>query len=66
MSLQRTIRTRILEICIDEKMNLRVVTNLEVTLCMDENSDLLADPHILNKWRNYFFQLLNGSVMLGR
>jgi hypothetical protein len=26
----------------------------------DENGDLLADPHnILNRWKNYFSQLLN-------
>jgi hypothetical protein len=26
----------------------------------DENSDLLADSHsILNRWKNYFSQLLN-------
>jgi hypothetical protein len=29
-------------------------------LVKDENGDLLADPHnILNRWRNYFSQLLN-------
>jgi hypothetical protein len=27
---------------------------------MDERGDLLADPHkILNRWKNYFCQLLN-------
>jgi hypothetical protein len=27
---------------------------------MDENGDLLADSHnILNRWKNYFSQLLN-------
>jgi hypothetical protein len=36
-------------------------------LVKDERCDLLADPHkILNKWKNYFYQLLNihgvGSV----
>jgi hypothetical protein len=26
----------------------------------DENGDLLADPHnILNRWKYYFYQLLN-------
>jgi hypothetical protein len=26
----------------------------------DENGDLLADSHnILNRWKNYYFQLLN-------
>ncbi|PNF31838.1 hypothetical protein B7P43_G08902 [Cryptotermes secundus] len=29
-------------------------------LVKDENGDLLADSHhILNRWKNYFFQLLN-------
>jgi hypothetical protein len=29
-------------------------------LVKDENGDLLADSHkILNKWNNYYFQLLN-------
>ncbi|PNF27158.1 hypothetical protein B7P43_G08536, partial [Cryptotermes secundus] len=28
-------------------------------LVKDENGDLLADSHILNRWRNYFSQLLN-------
>jgi hypothetical protein len=29
-------------------------------LVKDERGDLLADPHkILNRWKNYFFQLLN-------
>jgi hypothetical protein len=29
-------------------------------LVKDENGDLLADSHnILNRWNNYFFQLLN-------
>jgi hypothetical protein len=37
-------------------MNLRRVTNVEVK---DENGDLLADSHILNRWKNYFSQLLN-------
>jgi hypothetical protein len=37
-------------------------------LVKDERGDLLADPHkILNKWKNYFCQLLNvhgaGGVM---
>jgi hypothetical protein len=28
-------------------------------LAKDENGDLLADSHILNRWKNYFSQLLN-------
>jgi hypothetical protein len=29
-------------------------------LVKDENGDLLADSHnVLNRWKNYFFQLLN-------
>jgi hypothetical protein len=30
-----------------------------VNLVKDENGDLLADSHILNRWKNYFSQLLN-------
>jgi hypothetical protein len=30
------------------------------TIVKDEKGDLLADSHnILNRWKNYFFQLLN-------
>jgi hypothetical protein len=30
------------------------------SLLMDERCDLLADPHkIVNRWKNYFCQLLN-------
>jgi hypothetical protein len=39
-------------------MNLRGVINLK--LVKGGNGDLLADSHnILNRWKNYFFQLLN-------
>jgi hypothetical protein len=39
-------------------MTLRWVSNLE--LVKDENGDLLADSHnILNRWKNYFSQLLS-------
>jgi hypothetical protein len=39
-------------------MNLRGATNRD--LLKDENGDLFADSHnILNKWKNYFSQLLN-------
>jgi hypothetical protein len=52
-------------------MNLRGATNQEITLLWvsasccanlvkDKNGDLLADSHnILNRWKNYFSQLLN-------
>jgi hypothetical protein len=33
-------------------------------LVKDKNGDLLADSHILNRWKYYFSQLLN--LMLGR
>jgi hypothetical protein len=43
-------------------MNLRGASNRE-SLVKDENGDLLADSHnILNRWKNYFFQLLNLHV----
>ncbi|PNF19370.1 hypothetical protein B7P43_G06343, partial [Cryptotermes secundus] len=36
-------------------------------LVKDENSDLLADSHsILNRWRNYFSQLLNVNRLMKR
>jgi hypothetical protein len=39
-------------------MNLRKVTNLQITWLMDENGDLLADSHnILNRQKNLFCQL---------
>jgi hypothetical protein len=28
-------------------------------LVYDEDGDLLAESHILNRWKNYLFQLLN-------
>jgi hypothetical protein len=28
-------------------------------LVKDENSDILADSHVLDSWKNYFSQLLN-------
>jgi hypothetical protein len=34
-------------------MNLRKVTNLDVTCCFSDNHS------ILNRWKNYFSQLLN-------
>jgi hypothetical protein len=40
-------------------MNLKSITNL-TNLEKDERGDLLADPHkIVNRWKNYFCQLLN-------
>jgi hypothetical protein len=45
-------------------MNLRRVINLE--LSKDEKGDLLADPHkIVNRWMNYFRQLLNVKQVEG-
>jgi hypothetical protein len=41
-------------------MNLRRGYQPRNNLVKDENGDLLADSHnILNRWKNYFFQLLN-------
>jgi hypothetical protein len=35
-------------------------------LVKDEKGDLLADPHkIVNRWMNYFFQLLNVQLVGG-
>jgi hypothetical protein len=30
-----------------------------INLVKDENGGLLPDSHILNRWKNYYFQLLN-------
>jgi hypothetical protein len=37
------------------------ITNLRSRsyLVKDQNGELLADSHILNRWKNYFSQLLN-------
>jgi hypothetical protein len=41
-------------------MNLRRGYQTRNNLVKNENGDLLADPHnILNRWNNYFSQLLN-------
>jgi hypothetical protein len=51
MSFQRTVRTITSETCIEEYINLRGATNLNVTV-KDENGDLLADSNtILNSGR---------------
>jgi hypothetical protein len=40
--------------------NIRDLYRPRSNLVKDENGDLLADPHnILNRWKNYFSQLLN-------
>jgi hypothetical protein len=60
MSLHRTVRTRTSEACIVEYMNLRGGYQPTNNLMKDENCDLLVDSHnILNRWKNYFSQLLN-------
>jgi hypothetical protein len=52
MSLKQTVRIRILEF----KKGYHHRTNMVKA----ENGDLLADSHsILNRWKNYFGQLLN-------
>jgi hypothetical protein len=41
-------------------MNLRRGYQPRNNLVKDANGDLLADSHnILNRWKNYFFELLN-------
>jgi hypothetical protein len=38
----------------------RGINEVRGAIVKDENDDLLADSHnILNRWKNYFFQLLN-------
>jgi hypothetical protein len=66
MSLNETVRIRISDLYrgINEfKKGYQPRTNL----VMDERGDLLLDPHkILNRWKNYFCQLLNvhGGVVV--
>jgi hypothetical protein len=57
MSLQRTVKTRTLETCIEDfKRGYQIISNL----ARDQNGDLLADSHnIVNRWKNYFSPLLN-------
>jgi hypothetical protein len=58
MSFQRTVKTRS-ETCIEEYLNLRGDTNQKM-LVKGKNGDPFADYHnILNRWKNYFSQLLN-------
>jgi hypothetical protein len=52
MSLQRTIRTRTSESCIEEKINLRRVTKTRNNLVKGDNEDLLADFSQLLKVRS--------------
>jgi hypothetical protein len=60
MSLQRTVRTRTSETCIGEYINFKIGCQPRNNLVKDENGDVLADSHnILNRWKNYFSQLLN-------
>jgi hypothetical protein len=48
-------------ICLAQKFQLYILVNKpRSNLVKDENGDLLADSHnILNRWKNYFSQLLN-------
>jgi hypothetical protein len=64
MSLNHTVRIRTSETCINEfKKGYKPRTNL----VKDEKGDLLVDPHkIVNRWMNYFCQLLNVQRVEGR
>jgi hypothetical protein len=60
MSLQRTVRTRILRDLYRGINKFKKGYQPRCNLVKDENGDLLADSHnILNRWKNYFSQLLN-------
>jgi hypothetical protein len=38
-----------------------------INIIEDDNGNLLADPqHVLNRWKNFFNQVLKGFIMLGR
>jgi hypothetical protein len=44
MSLKRRIKTRILEVCVEAKMNLRTFPSITDSV-KDEKGDLVADSH---------------------
>jgi hypothetical protein len=55
MSLKLIIKTKILEICTDALMDLRKFTNLQ-----NQSGNFLADSQsVLNRWKNFFNQVLN-------
>jgi hypothetical protein len=60
MSLQQTVRTRTSKTCVGELYEFKRIYQTRNNLVKDGNGDLLADFHnILNRWKNYFPQLLN-------
>jgi hypothetical protein len=60
MSLQQTVRTRTSESCIEKQNEFKRGYQIRNNLAKDENGDQLADSrNILNKWKNYYSQLLN-------
>jgi hypothetical protein len=60
MSLKQVIRTKILEHYIKAEVNLNEGYQHRINIVKDENDDQLGDSHnILNRWENYFCQLLN-------
>jgi hypothetical protein len=60
ISLKLIRKIKILEICTEERMNLRKVTNTVFSIIKDENGNLLADPqNVLNRWKDFFNQVLN-------
>jgi hypothetical protein len=59
MSLQQTVRTRNIRDLYRGIYSFKRGCEPGSNLVTDENRDLLADSHyILNRWKNYFFQLL--------
>jgi hypothetical protein len=60
MSLQRTVRTQNIRDPYIGINDFKKGQQPRSNLVKDENGDLLADSHyILNRWKNYFSQLLN-------
>jgi hypothetical protein len=60
MSLNQIVRTRTSETCIWGTNEFKKGYQPRTNLGNDEKGDLLADPHkIVNRWMNYFCQLLN-------
>jgi len=60
MNLKQTVRTRILEICIETSVSFNKCYQPRTNIVEDEKGDLVAHCHsILARQKNHFSQLLN-------
>jgi hypothetical protein len=66
MSLNRTVRIRTSGTCVGGITEFKKGYHPITKLVKDERGDLLADPHkIVNRWMNYFCQLLDVQGAVG-